>query len=264
MPLQELLLFRVAPPNCILCLSSYEIFIEQRQQMENSNEKIFDKRFMTYIDKNDARVQVDNGLIVGRILKACHSIITDSKNIGKAVGILSRNNRISFHYDNLKIIKQKLKETCKDYKDVYPYFDKNIRVGTTHSFKGLETDIIIMLNVNNGNYPTIHPDNELYEIFGATQADILAEEERLFYVGVTRAKTALYILCEKENESEYLKRFDLSEYKVNYFYDDKIQNIVYSSPRYSDSQYSNSQYTQDERKSLSKSASLAAFYRKRT
>ncbi|MBF0242351.1 MAG: UvrD-helicase domain-containing protein [Desulfamplus sp.] len=234
-----------------------EIFIEQRQQMENSNEKIFDKRFMTYIDKDGSMVQVDSGLIVGRILKACHSIITNPENIGKTVGILSRNKNISFHYDSLSKIKQKLKETCKDYKYVYPNFDKNIRVGTTHSFKGLEADIIIMLNVNKGHYPTIHPDNELYQIFGETQADILAEEARLFYVGITRAKTALYILCERENESEYLKGFALSEYKINYFYDE-TEKIMCSSPK-----YSNFQYTQDERKALSKSECLAAFYGRR-
>lgn len=206
-----------------------EIFIEQRPQMENSNEKIFDERFITYIDKNGSMVQVDRGLTVGRMLKACHSIITNRENIGKTVGILSRNRNLDFYYDNLSKIKQKLKDTCKDDDNVYRNFDKNIRIGTTHSFKGLEADIIIMLNVNSGQYPTIHPDNELYEIFGQTPADVLAEEQRLFYVGITRAKEALYILCERENESDYLKSFNMYEYKVTYKYGND-NKTMYSSP----------------------------------
>ena len=73
-----------------------------------------------------------------------------------------------------------------------------------------------MLNVNQGSYPTIHPDEELYEIFGTTPSDVLEEEKRLFYVGITRAKEELYILCEEGIESNFLDDITLEEYIVKY------------------------------------------------
>lgn len=83
------------------------------------------------------------------------------------------------------------------------------------SFKGLEADIVIMLNVVQGQYPLIHPSEELYEIFGSTHADILSEEYRLFYVGMTRAKKALYFLTEEGRESDYIKNMHIEEYEVS-------------------------------------------------
>ena len=91
-----------------------------------------------------------------------------------------------------------------------------MRVDTTHSFKGSEADIVIMLNVVHGEYPMIHPDEELYEIFGSTPKDILAEEQRLFYVGMTRAISELYFFTEEKRESEFIKEMQLQEYKVKY------------------------------------------------
>ena len=48
--------------------------------------------------------------------------------------------------------------------------------------------------------------NELFEIFGITPAELLAEEERLFYVAITRARRSIYFLSDRRRESEYLKR----------------------------------------------------------
>ena len=72
-----------------------------------------------------------------------------------------------------------------------------------------------MLFVNQGEYPLIHPDNVLYEIFGSTPADSLHEEQRLFYVGMTRAKEELYILCEEEDESDFLNNMNLQKIRID-------------------------------------------------
>ena len=192
-----------------------KVFIQQRPDMVNSAEAKFDRRFLTL-----GRVQVeirniDIGLPVGRMLKACHSIITRRENLGKTIDILSRKGRLSLYYDKLEVFRDKLKETCKGY-PIYPDFDKAVRVDTTHSFKGSEADIVIMLNVVHGEYPMIHPDEELYEIFGSTPKDILEEEQRLFYVGMTRAISELYFFTEEKRESEFIKDMQLQEYKVKY------------------------------------------------
>ena len=54
-------------------------------------------------------------------------------------------------------------------------------------------------------FPLLHPDNALFEIFGKTLADAIDEERRLFYVALTRAKSSLYFLTEKDRESVFLK-----------------------------------------------------------
>ena len=51
--------------------------------------------------------------------------------------------------------------------------------GTIHSYKGLEADVVIVVAVNEYNFPKIHPDNELFAILGVTPDRVLAEEERL-------------------------------------------------------------------------------------
>ncbi len=73
-----------------------------------------------------------------------------------------------------------------------------------HSSKGLEADIVVLLNVCEKVLPSIHPSNELFEIFGRTPDKILDEEKRLFYVAITRAKRGLYVLTEKDKESEFI------------------------------------------------------------
>lgn len=77
-------------------------------------------------------------------------------------------------------------------------------VGTIHSFQGLEADIVIILQACNGIFPLIHPDNHLFEIFGHKIKDAFDEERRLFYVALTRAKEKLYILTERDSESDFL------------------------------------------------------------
>ena len=196
-----------------------KVFIEHRHDKKSTNEAYFDQRFCTVKNIKGQLRNVDSGLLVARMLKACHHIIVDDKNKGKTFGILSRVGQLSRFYENLQQFWKKLKDTCKGY-PVYSDFDKNVGIGTMHSFKGLEKDIIILLNVVQGRHPLIHPDEGLFEIFGSTPADILAEEQRLFYVGMTRAKSELYFLTEENRESEFIKSIDLQEHKVNYVFDD--------------------------------------------
>ena len=63
---------------------------------------------------------------------------------------------------------------------------------TLHSSKGLEFQGVIMLGLERGDFPSHH----------ATDDDIL-EAARLFYVGVTRAKSAIHLLYA-HNESPFI------------------------------------------------------------
>lgn len=83
---------------------------------------------------------------------------------------------------------------------------KKIRVMTAHTAKGQEESAVVVLDASYTNFPRVHPDNLLYEIFGVTTADVLAEEQRLFYVAITRPTETLWILVEGwDTASLYIK-----------------------------------------------------------
>ena len=130
---------------------------------------------------------------IATYLMKCTEIV--EKNKGKDILLLARNNKILQYEDAIDLC-ERLKSITKHYK---------IRFKTMHSSKGLQADVVILLDICDGVIPSIHPSNELFEIFGRTSDKILDEEKRLFYVAITRAKEQLYILTEKGRESEFLK-----------------------------------------------------------
>lgn len=67
-----------------------------------------------------------------------------------------------------------------------------ITVSTLHSVKGLEYDTVYILDVNEGNIP----------YHKAQQESEIEEERRMFYVGMTRARTNLYIYSVKERHGK--------------------------------------------------------------
>ena len=67
-----------------------------------------------------------------------------------------------------------------------------IRYGTYHSAKGLEFDAVILPFCNNKRLP----DPQVVAAFG--EQDAIAQDGRLLYVGVTRAKTRLIITYSGE------------------------------------------------------------------
>lgn len=62
--------------------------------------------------------------------------------------------------------------------------ENGVVLSTIHQAKGLEWDVVFIINVTNGQFPN---DRALKEKNG------LEEERRLFYVALTRAKTFLYM-----------------------------------------------------------------------
>lgn len=67
--------------------------------------------------------------------------------------------------------------------------DEWLTVSTVHSAKGLEWHAVFVLNLNAGRFPTFNTPPE---------SDGFEEERRLFYVAITRAKQALYLLKPEE------------------------------------------------------------------
>lgn len=87
-------------------------------------------------------------------------------------------------------------------------FSKSLRdritISTAHKYKGLEKDMVIVLDAVERSYPLIHPDWVFSRILGDSLVKIAEEERRLFYVALTRAVERLVIITEKGSASPFM------------------------------------------------------------
>lgn len=82
---------------------------------------------------------------------------------------------------------------------------RRIRVSNVHQFKGLQADVVIVVDALNRSYPLVHPNWIFFNVFGDTPMTISKEEQRLFYVALTRAAKELYILTDSKDASPFLE-----------------------------------------------------------
>lgn len=181
-----------------------EVFIEQRKHIPSKENP--DIRFLSFIRSRGENTSIDPGGVMARQFKLCYHLIRQHDLSKTTFMILSRSHYQAYGYEKMERVRQKLKTCFKDELHLFKNFDKQVQCMTAHSSKGAEADIVILINVKKKRFPIVHPDNQLYEIFGDTIADVLKAEERLFYVAITRAKESLYVLTEKGQESEFLER----------------------------------------------------------
>jgi DNA helicase IV len=80
-----------------------------------------------------------------------------------------------------------------------------VTISTAHKYKGLQKEVVIMLDAVPRCYPLLHPDLMLARVFGDSIERVIAEERRLFYVALTRVVERLFILTEKNNFSPFLE-----------------------------------------------------------
>lgn len=89
-----------------------------------------------------------------------------------------------------------------------------IQARTIHTSKGLESDYVIIAGVDSGNYgfPSEISDDPLLSLVLPKREEFLhAEERRLFYVALTRAKTSVYVLYDPNRPSTFVK--ELARYE---------------------------------------------------
>jgi DNA helicase-4 len=87
----------------------------------------------------------------------------------------------------------------------------NVDYVTAHKSKGLTCDYSILLNLNSGKYgfPTeVTDDPILNYILHEGEPFENAEERRLFYVAITRAKHKNYIITSKSNKSKFVRELE--------------------------------------------------------
>ena len=144
-------------------------------------------------------------------------LVNNAIDNGKSVRLLSRMNRLPWQINYGDIAESpeetKLERFLKLLRSHLPD-DRTEKVDilTAHKSKGLQENVVIILDAVPQCYPLIHPDSIFTRIFDDTIEGITAEERRLFYVALTRAEEDLFILTETDNVSPFLE--DL-EGKIN-------------------------------------------------
>lgn len=140
----------------------------------------------------------DEGFKATRFIKFCWLFLNQVDPHQKIV-ILARTNTL--YGLSLSDVKDELlRHLGKTYKD-------RLDVSTVHRYKGREADLAILADITQGAFPLIHTDTDLYApLYPGVDlyAQTLAEERRLFYVALTRAKTRLCILTETHRQSPFL------------------------------------------------------------
>ena len=96
----------------------------------------------------------------------------------------------------------------------------DLRYRTVHAAKGLEDDYVVVLGICAGRYgfPTEITDDPLLDlVLAAPEEHPNAEERRLFYVALTRAKRRTYLLEEGGPRSAFIEELLLAGGRVDTF-----------------------------------------------
>ena len=147
-----------------------------------------------------SNIHLDNPIRIIRYTKINNALIDLIKKIPieKEILILGRNNfDIDKYINNYKLIDNNL---------YIPNIKHKLKYMTIHSSKGLESDIVIILNVNNDVYgiPSKLKEDKLVKQLKDGEEYPYSEERRLFYVALTRTKSYVYLLVDKYNPSIFI------------------------------------------------------------
>lgn len=118
----------------------------------------------------------------------CYTVLGDLENSA------SEFNNFNDWFVHMEEYKEELIEARKKSNEE----DTGVRLMTFHSSKGLEFDIVYIIDVNEGSVP--------YK--KAKGADEIEEERRMFYVAMTRARNKLFICYCKENFGKSIGKSD--------------------------------------------------------
>jgi DNA helicase-4 len=126
-------------------------------------------------------------------LKTALTRIAQQAEFGATVLILARFNF-------------RLPEGLKQLKTFFP--ELKLQSMTVHASKGKEADFVIVLGMDRGKFgfPSEKATQPLLEmLLPAKEEFAFAEERRLFYVALTRARHHVYLLSDPQNSSAFIR-----------------------------------------------------------
>lgn len=90
------------------------------------------------------------------------------------------------------------------YKEFFNKKTLKINTKTIHGSKGLESRVVFLVGLTSEGFPYVWEDTRIIQVIKKTNLLKKEEEERrTFYVAMTRAKEKLFLISEKNNQSEY-------------------------------------------------------------
>lgn len=136
-----------------------------------------------------------------KLLKSTLKIIKKHRR-ARQILLLHRHNFTSYPGLTMSKFHQALKTVAiNNYILTATEFDQKISWLTIHRSKGLEADVIIILEADN-QILFSDPKNNLFEIFGDNHTTNREDQHRLYYVATTRAKHHLYLLTADSKASK--------------------------------------------------------------
>ncbi len=132
-----------------------------------------------------------------RLLKLTYKLIKRHRK--KRILLLHRHNFTSFKNVTLENFVQSLR-TVVVQERVMTEADvaERVHAMTMHKSKGLEADVVVILEANRSQILSSHPHATIFEIFGDTLTAEKSDQHRLLYVALTRAKHKLYVLTDDQ------------------------------------------------------------------
>ncbi|TMI73289.1 MAG: hypothetical protein E6H09_07770 [Bacteroidetes bacterium] len=175
----------------------------KKQLMGTSNEKSSTYKIVYSISENQ-----DDTYALQNIF---NDLLVSNKAKGREIFILGRN---SFDIDRLKneegfFTIDKAKETVSYTIRTNDGETRRLTAQfmTVHKAKGLEADIIVVINCNSGKhgFPSGMSDDYVLNLL-LSEADQFenGEERRLFYVALTRAKELTYFIADSSYKSKFI------------------------------------------------------------
>lgn len=85
------------------------------------------------------------------------------------------------------------------------YDNLNVYFKTLHQAKGLEADYVLIINLTDLLFPCLKESDSIFKPY----KNLLEEERRLFYVGITRTKNQVFLFYPKMNKSRFISELKL-------------------------------------------------------
>ena len=152
-----------------------------------------DGRFLQALATASSQPLAKISSAAGKLLKQLYKIC--KKHRHEQIMLLHRHNFTSFRNLDLEQLQSALRDLLLSEEIMSPdEFTQQVRSMTMHKSKGLESDVVILLEFNREIVQSHHPHATIFPIFGDTLEAELADQQRLIYVALTRAKHQLYLL----------------------------------------------------------------------
>jgi DNA helicase-4 len=138
-----------------------------------------------------------------KVLELLSKLIDEEKIPPNEIMVLSRFN---FCYLALKKSCEETTNFNVQLRKAGLIVKEGLQFYSTHKCKGLEADIVILLDINQGKYgfPSEIESGINYKFINEKLVDRKDEEARLFFVALTRARKRVYLFCREDYESEFI------------------------------------------------------------